>query len=1234
MDRVLMAGQKEEADERRVNLDGTGERAERAERAERTAEKFERAENGGRGDAALRDESAGAGRDISSGGGTAERAGRGVGGGCGESGEEEGMYAVVRLMRRRLGEEKERREAAEREKEVWERRWEEAEKEARRWRRKVQRAEELAEAMSAERGRLAGDLMRALEQAERAVAAVAQAEEDRAHLEVAAGEAEKELRLLRAQCSQLKSDLRQTRAVPPAPPSSTTTSSSCSFPSSSFSSSSSSSTSSHSCNAGSRSMHSSQSHRKQHLPTSTPPLVRWSSLGSRLPALPSSTLPSSSSSSSSSSSACLPQPPVKSSAFPVSLTEPPLPAAAFPGNQGSSSKGADSRECCACGADAGGEDVLLALRGVRREKQALQQRVYELQQKLMDQQAVVSKQEERLARAEREREEWREQAGEVERGRERCVQVLREEQQAVQQRLAAAEEKRVAAEAAARQAEGRVVMLARQVAGMAAAAAAAGAGGGGGGGGGRGGGSGGMASSGAGKWEAQGGGRSERGAREGAGFGEGERMGGDQEGGVGSWQRQGQQGQQGQERVGQGDGQLGPRSTTMDVHRRSPSRSYHRSRSSRARPLAQALVSSDNSAASGSLSLSVSAAGNSSVDNASVDGTSYSYSRCSTVTATHPFSTNSSSSRPPTPPSRPSTPPPSSSPPTSSLTSMFLSHLFSWTSPSPSPATSPSLSPAPSPAPSPERPPDRPKSLLTGAVAAAAVRAAARAAGGGGVGGGGVMTGSGRLASACGSPAVASSSAAAASAAAAAAAAFAASLTLGEEGAGSVAGAGMGVGLLGQAEVWQRGGLGEAAPAGSDGLGLGLDDMLLQLRGGEAGLGSRSMGRGGVGMEGNVRYFSQGMSNGGLYQGHGQQMGGWEGGVVGEGMELGGRGGEEVWFHPPSLPLILRHFLSSSVASSHPPSLPVILRHLQSPSPSPAMSTAAVGPAPLPSDPVPGNAPAGKTGLESVMTAAEGRGCLTADSFMVPRGDLQLTDHQKELVAEARELISQSGISTDDVDDRTVMRFLVARALTPAKAAPLYVAHRKWRAAYIPKDAPTVPMESIRTQAASDLMCLQTLPGHASWLLIRPRFHDPNTRNLDEFVRLIVYGMDAALGSSRAAGFHKCGVIIDMEGLAYRNLDTRGVIAAIAVLQNQYPERLICLFLIHVPTIFWTLWKLVSPFIDPITKKKFRFLEDRAIDEILQAAIPRKQLPSRYGGEGEFTPIRTVQVDSWPSNTE
>ncbi|GJP57899.1 hypothetical protein CLOP_g17970 [Closterium sp. NIES-67] len=297
------------------------------------------------------------------------------------------------------------------------------------------------------------------------------------------------------------------------------------------------------------------------------------------------------------------------------------------------------------------------------------------------------------------------------------------------------------------------------------------------------------------------------------------------------------------------------------------------------------------------------------------------------------------------------------------------------------------------------------------------------------------------------------------------------------------------------------------------------------------------------------------------------------------------------------------------------------------------MSTAAVGPAPfLPSGLASADPAAGKTGLEG-LAPVEGLGCLTPDNFMVACGDLVLTDHQKAVVAEARELIAKSGTSTDDVDDRTIMRFLAARALAPAKAAPMYVAHRKWRAAYVP-EGPTVPLDSIRAQIASDLMCLQTLPGHVSWLVIRPRFHDPNTRNLDEFVRLIVYAMDTALGSCQAANYHKCGVIIDMEGLAYRNLDTRGVLAIIAILQNQYPERLVCLFLIHVPTVFWTLWKLVSPFIDPITKKKFRFLEDKAIQETLLAAIPRKQLPSRYGGEGEFTPIRNVQGDAWPSNTE
>lgn len=39
-------------------------------------------------------------------------------------------------------------------------------------------------------------------------------------------------------------------------------------------------------------------------------------------------------------------------------------------------------------------------------------------------------------------------------------------------------------------------------------------------------------------------------------------------------------------------------------------------------------------------------------------------------------------------------------------------------------------------------------------------------------------------------------------------------------------------------------------------------------------------------------------------------------------------------------------------------------------------------------------------------------------------------------------------------------------------------------------------------------------------------------------------------------------------------------------MQSYYPERLGKLYLVHAPIIFWSAWKLVVPFIHPVTKEK------------------------------------------------
>lgn len=68
----------------------------------------------------------------------------------------------------------------------------------------------------------------------------------------------------------------------------------------------------------------------------------------------------------------------------------------------------------------------------------------------------------------------------------------------------------------------------------------------------------------------------------------------------------------------------------------------------------------------------------------------------------------------------------------------------------------------------------------------------------------------------------------------------------------------------------------------------------------------------------------------------------------------------------------------------------------------------------------------------------------------------------------------------------------------------------------------------------------------------------------------------------------------------------------LSILQNHYPERLGNACVKNVPWIVWGFFKLINPFIDPLTREKMKF------DVDMRKIVPPEQLTKAYGGDVDF----------------
>eukprot|EP00775_Hariotina_reticulata_P009392 gene9392-9555_t len=211
-----------------------------------------------------------------------------------------------------------------------------------------------------------------------------------------------------------------------------------------------------------------------------------------------------------------------------------------------------------------------------------------------------------------------------------------------------------------------------------------------------------------------------------------------------------------------------------------------------------------------------------------------------------------------------------------------------------------------------------------------------------------------------------------------------------------------------------------------------------------------------------------------------------------------------------------------------------------------------------------------------------------------------LSPKELELVQQLKELVAHVVQKHPDLqlfcNDWTYVRYLRARSWDISKAHKMLLATLHWRLETRPQEIMWHQVEKEAETGKTFVSPYSDKEGRPV-VIMRPRAQ--NTRDEVSQVQFLIYCLEHA---SRLADEQRVGKmtwLIDFEGYSMRNAPAiRTSVNVLHMLQNHYPERLGMAVCYHAPGLFSMTWRAVSPFIDPVTKKKIAFVDRGRHEEV------------------------------------
>ena len=202
-------------------------------------------------------------------------------------------------------------------------------------------------------------------------------------------------------------------------------------------------------------------------------------------------------------------------------------------------------------------------------------------------------------------------------------------------------------------------------------------------------------------------------------------------------------------------------------------------------------------------------------------------------------------------------------------------------------------------------------------------------------------------------------------------------------------------------------------------------------------------------------------------------------------------------------------------------------------------------------------------------------------------------------------------------DEDNLRRFLVARDNDLDKSYDMAAAAIKWRSEIKPSTLTVADFSTANSQG------MWRFAGYAKngWL-VRTSLFLPGSYSTEEYVRYIAYMMETNI--KRMDPTNPNGqrhfIVFDMLGMNY-NTDFAKLRELIRIANDYHPERLGIALVVNASTLFWGLWKIMSPWMDLYTSEKVEVLTSDCKD-FLEEHVGLEQIYKDIGGKKE---------EDWPA---